>query len=102
MLTQSDDGTRAVRDPLPPPRVSPWDGFRSYAETAAAAGDHAYIRLDLPPLDNRHAHQRAAQIRRGAGGWGPPGARKWQAAVRPHPDGPGWGVWARIRPTQEN
>lgn len=100
MLTHSDHGSRAVRDPLPASRISPWDGFRSLAETLAAAGDSSWLRLDLPPLTNRHAHQRAAQIRRGAGGWGPPGERRWQAAVREHPDGGGWGVWARVRPSE--
>lgn len=98
-MTHSDDGSRAVLDPLPAPRISPWDGFRSYAETVAASGDSAWIRLDLPPLPNRQAHQRAAQIRRGAGGWRP--GRKWQAAVRPHPHGSGWGVWARVRPEHD-
>ena len=97
MLTDSDDATRAVRDPLPAPRISPWDGFRSYAETAADNGDTSWLRLDLPPLTNRHAHQRAAQIRRGAGGWHP--KAKWEAAVREHPNGGGWAVWARVAVT---
>lgn len=77
-----------------PAGARPRPDYTAVREAARAKRDQ-WHRLDLAPLSNRHAHQRAADVRRGrtGSGWAPRG--DWTACVARRDDG-AWDVLVRF------
>lgn len=75
--------TTTVREPgadyAPLPDVPPSRPRHDATRAAALASPDLWHRLTIPPCPRRNADWRAADIRRGMGGWAPSGA--WDARV---------------------